>query len=271
MNDTDKLLKKLLEDLEYHIVIPMQEYEKRKLIRSIMNVRPPKPISDELLTLQSNYLQKQLKNKGIVNLSDIPTIKQQYHSDFIYAQKISLWQGDITQLKVGAIVNAANSQMLGCFIPCHNCIDNAIHSAAGIQLRLECHDIMEQRRIQYGKQYQEPTATATLTKAYHLPCDYIIHTVGPIVYECLNDTLRQDLSNCYENVLKCCVENHIKSVAFCCISTGEFHFSNEEAAKIAVETVTNFLKTHDNHIERIIFNVFKDIDKQVYKKQLQLV
>lgn len=271
MNDTDKLLKKLLEESKYPVVIPQQESEKRKWIRSIMNIRQPKPASEELLTLQSNYLQQEQKEKGIVTLSDIPTIKQQYHSDFAYAQKISLWQGDITRLKIDAIVNAANSQLLGCFVPCHSCIDNAIHSAAGIQLRLECYDIMEQRRIQYGKQYQEPTATATITKGYHLPCHSVIHTVGPIIYDKLNDTHRQELYCCYENVLKCCVNNNIKSVAFCCISTGEFHFPNEEAAKIAVEAVTDFLKRYDNRIERIIFNVFKNIDKEIYQKQLKLV
>lgn len=155
--------------------------------------------------------------------------------------------------------------MLGCFVPCHGCIDNAIHSAAGIQLRAECNHIMNQRRIRYGEQYEEPTGTATLTKAYNLPCKYVIHTVGPIVYGKLNEELRQELRNCYENVLKCCVENEIKSVAFCCISTGEFHFPNDEAAKIALNTVTDFLKMNDG-MERVIFNVFKDSDKEIYQK-----
>lgn len=164
-----------------------------------------------------------------------------------------------------AVVNAANSQMLGCFVPCHGCIDNAIHSAAGIQLRTECNHIMNQRRIRYGEQYEEPTGTATLTKAYNLPCKYVIHTVGPIVYGELNEELRQELRNCYENVLKCCVENEIKSVAFCCISTGEFHFPNDEAAEIALNTVTDFLKMNDG-MERVIFNVFKDSDKEIYQK-----
>lgn len=125
---------------------------------------------------------------------------------------------------------------------------------------------MNQRRIRYGRQYEEPTGTATLTKAYNLPCEYVIHTVGPIVYNVLNDKLRQELRNCYENVLKCCVKNHIKSVAFCCISTGEFHFPNNEAAEIAVETVTEFLKDNYDCMERIIFNVFKDSDREIYQK-----
>ncbi len=182
--------------------------------------------------------------------------------------KVSIWQGDITRLKVGAIVNAANSQMLGCFVPCHRCIDNAIHSAAGMQLRDECSKIMNHRRMQYGRGYEEPTGTATLTKAYNLPCDHVIHTVGPIVYGGLNDALCQDLHNCYENVLQCCMENNIRSVAFCCISTGEFHFPNDKAAQIAWETVAAFLEKHGDLMERVIFNVFKDSDRIIYEEIL---
>ncbi|MDE7201199.1 MAG: protein-ADP-ribose hydrolase [Lachnospiraceae bacterium] len=234
--------------------------EKKNAIRSLMNIRMPKMISKELTKIQDDYLQNELAKKGVVSLEDIPTIEG--HS------KISLWQGDITRLKVGAIVNAANSQMLGCFVPCHRCIDNAIHSAAGMQLRDECSHIMNERRILYGRNYEEPTGTATLTKSYNLPCDYVIHTVGPIVYDQLNDALCQDLQNCYENVLKCCMENNIKSVAFCCISTGEFHFPNDKAAQIAFETVTAFLKTYGDSMERIIFNVFKDTDREIYETLL---
>ncbi len=270
----DKFLKKLLEDSQQdrNYALPAQdlpsaESAKKNLIRSLMNIRMPREYSEELIDLQDNYLQEELTQKGIVSLSDIPTIKEQYHSQSIHADKISLWQGDITQLAASAIVNAANSQMLGCFVPCHRCIDNAIHSAAGMQLRQECSHIMAKRQLRYGRNYEEPTGTATLTKAYNLPCDYVIHTVGPIVYGNLNDTLRQDLRNCYDNVLKCCAENKITSVAFCCISTGEFHFPNDEAAKIATETVTQFLEQHPQcGITRIIFNVFKDGDKHIYEK-----
>lgn len=233
--------------------------EKKNMIRSLMNIRMPKELSDELLKRQDDYLKEELETKGIVGLEDIPIVKGQ--------PKISIWQGDITRLKVGAIVNAANSRLLGCFVPCHRCIDNAIHSAAGMQLRGECNDIMGRRRIKYGRNYEEPTGTATLTKAYNLPCDYVIHTVGPIVYNKLNDELCQDLRNCYENVLKCCMENNIKSVAFCCISTGEFHFPNDRAAEIAWETVTDFLNIHGDAMERIIFNVFKDSDREIYEKK----
>ena len=219
--------------------------------------------------LQGGYLQEGLKAKGVVTLADIPTIKEQFNSKFPYGEKISLWQGDITRLEVSAIVNAANSQMLGCFVPCHRCIDNAIHSAAGMQLREECSHIMSRRRLKYGRNYEEPTGTATLTLGYNLPCDYIIHTVGPIVYYRLNDKLCHDLQKCYENVLECCLEHHIKSVAFCCISTGEFHFPNDKAAEIAVKTITGFLEKYSDCMERIIFNVFKDSDRSIYEKILR--
>lgn len=265
---TDILLKKLKEDSVEYKELETKGYsleEKKNAIRSLMNIRMPKELPDELVNLQDEYLQEELKAKGVVSLSDIPTIKEQFNSNSSHADKISLWQGDITRLKVGAIVNAANSQMLGCFVPCHRCIDNAIHSAAGMKLREECNTIMNHRRIKFGGDYEEPTGTATLTLSYNLPCDYVIHTVGPIVYNRLNDSLCQDLKNCYENVLNCCLEHDIKSVAFCCISTGEFHFPNDKAAEIAVETVTGFLKKHGDFMERIIFNVFKDSDKSIYE------
>ena len=274
MNGTDKtdlLLEKLKEDSAEYKELKTTGYspeEKKNTIRSLMNIRMPRELSDELLNLQNEYLKEELSAKGMVSLSDIPTIKEQFNSKFPHADKISLWQGDITRLNVGAIVNAANSQMLGCFVPCHRCIDNAIHSFAGMQLREECNTIMSQRRIKYGRNYEEPTGTATLTLGYNLPCDYVIHTVGPIVYDRLNDSLCQDLKNCYENVLKCCLEHDIKSVAFCCISTGEFHFPNDRAAEIAVETVTGFLEKHADCMERIIFNVFKDSDKYIYENAL---
>ena len=262
-------LNKLKEDSSEYRDLKTDGYsfaEKKNVIRSLMNIRMPEEISGELLKAQDDYLKGELAEKGIVRISDIPTIKEQYKSKFPFAEKISLWQGDITRLEAGAIVNAANSRMLGCFVPCHRCIDNAIHSAAGMQLREECSHIMEQRRIRFGRKYEEPTGTATLTKAYNLPCEYVIHTVGPVVYGGLNDGLRRDLQNCYKNVLKCCVENKIKSVAFCCISTGEFHFPNDEAAKIACETVLGFLDNYGKSLERVVFNVFKDSDREIYRR-----
>ena len=268
---TDLFLEKLKEDSVEYKQLKTEGYsleEKKNAIRSLMNIRVPREISAELAKVQDEYLQEERNAKGVVKLADIPTIKEVFDSKSSYADKISLWQGDITRLEVRAIVNAANSQMLGCFVPCHRCIDNAIHSAAGMQLREECNHIMNHRRMKYGRKYEEPTGTATLTRGYNLPCDYVVHTVGPIVYGRLNDKLCQDLQNCYENVLQCCVENNIKSVAFCCISTGEFHFPNDKAAEIAVRTVTDFLEKQDNCMERIIFNVFKDSDLEIYEKLL---
>ncbi len=266
---TDILLEKLKADSTRYKGLDTKGYrieEKKNVIRSLMNVRMPGELPDELVNLQDKYLQDEQKAKGIVRVTDIPTIKEEFNSPSPFAETISLWQGDITRLQVGAIVNAANSQMLGCFVPCHGCIDNAIHSAAGMQLREECSHIMMRRRLKYGRNYEEPTGTATLTSSYNLPCNYVIHTVGPIVYGQLNDMLCQALQSCYENVLKCCLEHNIKSVAFCCISTGEFHFPNDKAAEIAWKTVTAFLEKHDDCMERIIFNVFQDKDLELYRK-----
>lgn len=244
--------------------------DKKAAIRGLMNIRMPAGISAELRRLQDDYLQGELREKGIVPLQDIPTVREQYGSRHAYGDRISLWQGDITRLQAGAIVNAANSRMLGCFVPCHRCIDNAIHSAAGMQLREECDHIMGNRRMQYGGHYEEPVGTATLTRAYNLPCDYVIHTVGPIVYGSLTDALRQELRNCYDSVLECCVEHRIRSVAFCCISTGEFHFPGDEAAQIAVRAVEDFCESgRGGGVERIIFNVFKDTDRELYEQILK--
>lgn len=242
--------------------------EKRMAFRSLMNIRMPGRMREDVLKVQDEFLEEEAKEKGIVTLEDIPTIKELYGKNSPYADKISLWQGDITRLCVDAIVNAANSQMLGCFVPCHRCIDNAIHSAAGIQLREECSRYMRRRREQYGPAYEEPAGQAVLTKAYGLPSKYVIHTVGPVVGYRLTDALRKDLENCYQNVLTCCVENGIRSVAFCCISTGEFHFPNEEAAGIAVKTVRRFLTEHGQKIDRVIFNVFKETDRKIYEQEL---
>lgn len=267
----DCLLEKLKADsLEYKSLETdgFGSEEKKNAIRSLMNIRMPRELPSGLADLQDDYLQEELNAKGVVALVDIPTVKEAFNSQNPHAEKISIWQGDITRLKVGAIVNAANSQMLGCFVPCHRCIDNAIHSAAGMQLREECNQIMSRRRLKYGRTYEEPTGTATLTLGYNLPCEYVIHTVGPIVYDRLNDMLCQDLKNCYENVLKCCVEHHIKSVAFCCISTGEFRFPNDKAAEIAIKTVEDFLKDYGDNLERIIFTVFKDQDREIYENKL---
>ena len=263
----DYLLEKFKKDsLWYKDLEVGEDYqEKRRALRSLMNIRMPGAMDPEVLEVQDEFLREEAAEKGIVTLEEIPTAARQYGSRKPFGDKISVWQGDITRLQVGAIVNAANSQMLGCFHPCHGCIDNAIHSAAGIELREACSQYMEHRKVQYGKEYEEPTGRAVLTEGYNLPAEYVIHTVGPIVYGNLTEKLKEDLRNCYKNILKCCVEHGIRSVAFCCISTGEFHFPNDEAARIAVAEVRKYLEKHQEDFDRVIFNVFKDVDRELYE------
>ena len=251
MNRLDTLIKTLIdEDPQFsEIQIPDDLPSKRDLFRALRNVRPPLPVSEEFLHLQDEELQAQLNEKGIVELPDVP---------------MQIWQGDITRLKVDAIVNAANSQMLGCFHPLHKCIDNAIHSAAGVQLREECRQLM----LQQG--HEEPTGQAKITKAYNLPCKYVIHTVGPIIPNGIpTDFQKEQLTSCYRNIMACADENGLESIAFCCISTGEFRFPNELAAEIAVKTVSDYLSTHPNtSLKHIVFNVFKDVDREIYQRLL---
>ena len=231
---------------------------KRRILRSLMNIRMPKKLDDSVLTIQDEYLRERIRENGIVTLSEIPVIRA----------GMSIWQGDITRLSVDAIVNAANSQMLGCFVPMHTCIDNCIHTFAGVQLRAECNRQMNQLRIRYGRDYEQPTAVPMLTDGYNLPAKKIIHIVGPIVEGRLTKTLEQELADCYRNTLDLCAENGLRSVAFCCISTGVFRFPNQRAAEIAVETVSQWLDEHKGQIDRVIFNVFKDEDKAYYEKLL---
>lgn len=231
--------------------IPIEDAARKRLLRSLMNIRLPKPVASDFLKIQDEYLRKERGRKGIVSLADISSVK----SD------IYLWQGDITRLSVDAIVNAANSTMLGCFVPCHGCIDNAIHSAAGVELRWECFRIMEKQKI------KEPTGKAKITKAYNLPCRYVLHTVGPIIYEEVTKKDCDLLSDCYRSCLELAAKHQLKSIAFCCISTGEFHFPNETAAEIAVQTVKDYQKENPNSME-VVFNVFKDCDYEIYRRLL---
>ncbi len=249
MSDLLYLIKYLLSENPKlkEVEIPDDITNQKRLLRSLMNVRPPMPISDEFLKVQDKFLQEELNRKGVVDIKELTPI----------AKDIYLWQGDITRLKVDAIVNAANDQMLGCFVPCHGCIDNAIHSAAGIQLRLECNEIMKKQ----GK--PEPTGQAKITKGYNLPAKYVIHTVGPIVYDKLSQKLCDLLKSCYNSCLKLADKNRLKSIAFCCISTGEFHFPNVIAATIARENILEYEKKSDI---KVVFNVFKDYDYEIYKR-----
>ena len=234
------------------IHIPTKDIQRKRLLRSLMNIRPPKTVSREFLEVQDAYLQEECAKKGIISLSDISPA----------GPGIYLWQGDITRLSVDAIVNAANSALLGCFHPCHGCIDNAIHSASGVQLRLECSRIMEKQKM------EEPTGKAKITNAYNLPCRYILHTVGPIVNGAVTRQDQALLSDCYRSCLELATACQLKSIAFCCISTGEFHFPNETAAGIAIQTVQEYQKKQENCPE-VVFNVFKDNDYKIYKQLLE--
>ena len=248
--------------------IPADAAGKWRLIRSLMNIRMPGKLPSSVLEVQDAYLKERILENGIVQIADLPTAADQ-GSSHPHAEHISVWQGDITRLAADAIVNAANSQMLGCFVPMHSCIDNCIHTFAGVQLRAECSRKMNELRAKFGPEYEQPTAVPMLTDGYNLPAKKVVHIVGPIVSGRLTKALEEDLADCYRSTLDLCLENEIKSVAFCCISTGVFHFPNRRAAEIAVQTVTEWMDQHPGQMERIIFNVFKEEDKIYYEAEIQ--
>ncbi|MDE6706870.1 MAG: protein-ADP-ribose hydrolase [Oscillospiraceae bacterium] len=231
------------------IRIPDDPAEQFKLYRSLVNIRPAMKADESFLEAEDKYLTSLIAEKGITDIAELEPIENH----------IYLWRGDITTLKCGAIVNAANSGMTGCYQPCHNCIDNCIHTFAGVRLRYTCGQIMQKQG------YEEPTGKAKITLAYNLPCDYVIHTVGAVVQGELKQEHCQQLENCYQSCLETAIQNHIKSIAFCCISTGVFGFPQKEAAEIAVSTVRKFQKNHD--IE-VIFNVFTEKDYEIYRELL---
>jgi len=243
------------EDPEYQgLSIPQDPRQQKDLLRALMNVRPPLPVSPDFLQTQDVYLSEENKQAGITalaNLSPLPVDGRLY-----------LWQGDMTTLQVDAIVNPANSALLGCFRPLHNCADNIIHSKSGVQLRLRCHEIME------AQGHEEPTGQAKITPGYNLPCKYVLHTVGPIVEGPLTQEHERLLASCYRSCLELADQNQLKSVAFCCISTGVFMFPNERAAEIAVETVRTYYEETDSPI-KTVFNVYKDLDWAIYQKLLR--
>lgn len=257
MNQSERrifLIQELLkEDNRYSgINVPTQAEEQKHLLRGLMNIRLPQTISNDFLAVQDAYLKEETKEKGITGPEDLTPIKDQ----------IYLWQGDITTLRCDAIVNAANSGMTGCYVPNHQCIDNCIHTFAGVQLRLECAEIMNRQG------YSEPTGRAKITRAYNLPCKYILHTVGPIISGSLTKQDCDLLGECYSSCLELADQNSLESVAFSCISTGEFHFPNDIAAQIAVKSVTEFV-SRNTSVKKVIFNVFKDMDREIYRKLLQ--
>ena len=232
-------------------IIPADSERQKILLRGLMNVRRPVRIGADFLQVQDAYLQDETAAKGITDIADLTPIQPGLY----------LWQGDITTLKCDAIVNAANSGMTGCYIPNHRCIDNAIHTFAGVELRLTCEQLMEQQG------YPEPTGQAKITPAFNLPCRYVLHTVGPIISGIVTKEDKELLASCYRSCLELAAENGLESVAFCCISTGEFHFPNDLAAEIAVRTVKEYLKKQTS-VKKVIFNVFKDWDKAIYEKLL---
>lgn len=247
------LIQTLLEEQPQYrkIMIPRSTVEQKNLLRSLLNIRMPMAISDEFLAVQDEYLREETEEKGITDLEDLSPI-----SEGVY-----LWQGDITTLCCDAIVNAANSGMTGCYAPCHSCIDNCIHTYAGVQLRLACAELMAKQG------HREETGKAKITPAYNLPCKYVIHTVGPIISGYVSKTDEELLASCYNSCLELAGTHGVKSIAFCCVSTGEFHFPNDKAAEIAVRTVKAYKERTGSDME-VIFNVFKDIDYEIYRNLL---
>lgn len=257
MNQSEKrlfLIRSLLKEKpEYRdLRIPAEPESQRQLLRGLMNIRAPQRIDAEFLKIQDAYLQGENATKGVTDVADLVPVQPGLY----------LWQGDITTLKCDAIVNAANSGMTGCYIPNHRCIDNAIHTYAGVELRLACAELMAKQ----GR--PEPTGRAKITPAFNLPCRYVLHTVGPIISGRVTKADKVLLASCYRSCLELAAENKLESVAFCCISTGEFHFPNDLAAEIAIETVKEFLKRQTS-VKEVIFNVFKDLDKAIYEKLLR--
>lgn len=252
MEKIDNLIECLLDEKnEKTNIKELSKEDKKRLFRSLCNIRDAQKISDEFLKLQNEYLEEELKAKGIIE--DIENSKIE--------ENIYLWKGDITTLKIESIVNAGNSEGIGCFIPCHKCIDNSIHSASGIQLRLECNE--EMKKIQKLK-----TGNVFITKGYNLPSKYVIHTVGPIIYESVKEKERTELEKCYINSLEIAKKNKIREIAFCCISTGEFRFPKDEACKIAIKTIRNYMKNNFKCFDKIVFNVFTDEDYKIYLRNL---
>ena len=259
MNQTERrqfLIQELLKEQDgyRHLEVPKQEEEQKRLLRGLMNIRPACRISKEVLQIQDAYLTEETVRKGITHSDELDPIQP----------GIYLWKGDITTLACDAIVNAANSGMTGCYVPNHKCIDNCIHSFAGVQLRLDCARMMEEQG------HEEPTGQAKITKAYNLPCRYVLHTVGPIVQGKLTEKHCALLRSCYLSCLELASAYGLESVAFCGISTGVFCFPNDKAAQIAVQTVQEYLEeTPDSSVKNVIFNVFKNEDLQIYERILR--
>lgn len=249
------LIRTLLDETPQYrdIAVPLGAERRWQLLRSLMNVRAPMPVTDEFLRVQDEFLKEMTAEKGITDGDSLPACPGDPH--------LALWQGDITTLRCDAIVNAANSQLLGCFSPCHGCIDNIIHTMSGVQLRLACDELMR------AQGYEEPTGQAKITPGFNLPARYVLHTVGPIIDDEVTERDEALLASCYRSCLELANQNGLRSVAFCCISTGVFRFPPDRAAGIAVQAVKEFLR-EDTSVRRVIFNVFKDSDLAIYRELL---
>lgn len=264
MENLDFLIKYLLEDGKHSVAsLPKDEGSKKSLYRALVNVREPDPISNEFLEEEDKYLQEELSKKEVTDAKNLKTISEVYpNNNLENADKICLWRGDITKLKVGAIVNAGNSQGLGCFLPNHNCIDNQINTFAGVRLRLACNDIMK------TLDYNLETGKAIITKGYNLPAEYVIQTVGPIIENDVSKEEEELLADCYRNSLKLAIENGIRTVSFPCISTGVFRFPKDLASKIAVQTVDEFIKENQDQVDKVIFNLWSEEDVEIYEQNI---
>ena len=249
------LIRELLKDMPQYRGEPFPALPERRLrlLRALMNVRPPMPVTDAFRRVQDEFLREMTREKGVTDADTLPPCRKD--------DRLALWQGDITTLKCDAVVNAANSRMLGCFSPCHGCIDNIIHTMAGVQLRLACREIMR------AQGHEEPAGRAKITPGFNLPAKYVLHTVGPIIDGKVTAEDEALLASCYRSCLSLAAENGCRSVAFCCISTGVFRFPPERAAEIAVRTVKDFLEK-DSGIRRVVFNVFRDSDLAIYRQLL---
>jgi len=244
----------LAEDPEYaHLEVPAGPDDQQRLLRGLMNVRLPAPVGEDFLAVQDAYLGELTAGRGVTSLDELTAAP---HDPDLFC-----WQGDITTLRVDAIVNAANSKLLGCFVPNHRCIDNAIHSSAGVQLRAACAELMR------AQGHDEPTGAAKITPGFNLPSRHVIHTVGPIVTGPLTDEHRELLASCYRSTLTLADESGLASIAFCCVSTGEFGFPNDAAAAIALGTIRDY-KRRTGSALTVVLNVFTDLDLRLYSELL---
>ena len=234
--------------------------EKVSLWRKLVNERDVIDIPDDVLDAEDKFLRFQLLNKKLTNGEELKPVNELMDIDIKHGDKICLWKGDITSIYCDAIVNSGNSSMLGCFIPECKCIDNCIHSFSGIRLRKKCNVIMNNSELK--------VSDVLITRAYNLPCDFIIHTVGPEINGVLTNDDKEALKNTYINILDCAKNNLVKTLVFCCISTGENKFPKNEACKIAVDTVNEYLDVNDKFFSNIIFDVFTDEDFDIYEEYL---